>query len=39
MIAAANVVINKETGEYQRQHCITPSGLYKGAQVTAKKDN
>jgi large subunit ribosomal protein L32 len=38
-IANANVVINKETGEYQRQHCISPSGTYKGVQVIAQKQD
>ena len=39
-IAPANVVINKETGEYQRQHCVSPSGMYNGVQViTQKQDN
>lgn len=31
-----NVVLNKETGEYQRQHCISSDGTYKGVQVIKK---
>jgi large subunit ribosomal protein L32 len=31
-----NVVINKQTGEHQRQHCIAQDGTYKGVQVINK---
>lgn len=32
-----NVVVNKETGELQRPHCIAPDGTYKGIKVINKK--
>jgi len=32
-----NVVINKKTGEPQRQHCIAVDGTYNGVQVITNK--
>jgi len=36
-LKATNVVINKKTGEPQRQHCIASDGTYKGVQVLEAK--
>jgi large subunit ribosomal protein L32 len=33
-----NVVVNKQTGEFQRQHCIASDGTYKGVQVINKSN-
>lgn len=37
-LAKVNVVVNKQTGEFQRQHCIALDGTYKGVQVVNKNN-
>lgn len=36
-LKTVNVVVNKETGEFQRPHCIAVDGTYKGVQVENRK--